>query len=231
MHSPTLPGPSGPCLAALHAAFLTHVLPRVERHGRVYFRHVKCPDKKEELLAELRGLAWKWYVRLVRRGKEVLEFVSALATYAARAVNSGRRLCGQEPAKDVLSPLAQRRRGFVVESLPASTRTSHENLYAVPHGQGLQDAYEERLRDNTQTPVPDQAAFRLDFPGWLTIRTDRDRRLIAEMALGEGTQFLARKFGVSPARISQLRREYHDDWLRYQGEEPASREPAGGREG
>src|SRR4051794_37011919 len=37
-------------LAHLHATFLTQVLPRVERHGRVYFRHVKCPDRKEELL-------------------------------------------------------------------------------------------------------------------------------------------------------------------------------------
>jgi hypothetical protein len=27
----------------------------------------------------MRGLAWKWYVGLVRRGKNVLDFVSALA--------------------------------------------------------------------------------------------------------------------------------------------------------
>jgi len=26
----------------------------------------------------------------------------------------------------------------------------------MPHGQELQDAYEERLRDNTVTPVPEQ---------------------------------------------------------------------------
>src|SRR5262249_51820331 len=48
----------------LHATFLSHVLPRVEAHGRVFFRHVKSADRKEELLAELRGLAWAWYVGL-----------------------------------------------------------------------------------------------------------------------------------------------------------------------
>ncbi len=32
---------------ALHAPFLA-LLPRVEAHGRVYFRHVKCHHRKEE---------------------------------------------------------------------------------------------------------------------------------------------------------------------------------------
>ena len=71
--------------AALHARFLA-ILPRIERHGEVYFRHVKCPHHKEELLAELRGLAWKGFVH---RGQAVHQFVSALATWAARAVNHG----------------------------------------------------------------------------------------------------------------------------------------------
>src|SRR5215468_9224539 len=92
-------------LVQLQTTFLTHVLPRVEAHGRVYFRHVRCPHRKEELLAELRGLAW----------------VSALANYAARAVNSGRRVCGHERKKEVLSPVAQRLYGFTVKFLPQST--------------------------------------------------------------------------------------------------------------
>ena len=39
-----------------------------------------------------------------------------------RPVWAGRHLCGQEPSKDVMSPLAQRRRNFKVEALPTSTR-------------------------------------------------------------------------------------------------------------
>jgi DNA-binding NarL/FixJ family response regulator len=105
-----------------------------------------------------------------------------------------------------------------VESLPVSTRSPCENRYSDVGGQKLQDTFEERLRDNTQTPVPDQAAFRIDWPAWLNSRTDRDRRILNAMATGERTQNLARKFKISPARISQLRRECHADWLRFCGE-------------
>src|SRR5262249_4531311 len=103
-------------LAPLHAVLLSDVLPRVQAHRRVHFRPVRCTDRKEELLAEMRGLCWKWYIGLVRRGKDVLAFVSALAAYAARAVNSGRRVCGHERRRDVLSPVAQRLHGFAIEA-------------------------------------------------------------------------------------------------------------------
>jgi hypothetical protein len=192
-------------LAAPQAAFLTHVLPRVERHGRVYFRHVKCPDRKEELLAELRGLAWKWYVRLVRRGKNVLGFVSALATYAARAVNSGRRVCGHERKKEVLSPVAQRLHSFCVGKLPD---------FSTLDGNPLEDA----LTDNTVSPVPEQVAFRLDFPTWLTTLSHRDRDLVTDMGLGERTLDLADKYGCSAGRISQKRRAFCEDWRRFCGD-------------
>jgi hypothetical protein len=62
--------------------------------------------------------------------------------------------------------------------------------------------FAERLRDNMQTPVPDAAAFRIDFPDWLAEQTDRDRRMIEAMALGERTAKLARRLGVSVGRVS-----------------------------
>jgi hypothetical protein len=205
-------------LVQMQTTFLAHVLPRVEAHGRVYFRHVKCPHRKEELLAEMQGLAWKWFITLVRRGKDVLAFVSALANYAARAVNSGRRVCGHERKRDVLSPVAQRLHGFAVEALPQATSTSHESLYASPHGQALLDAFEERLHDNTITPPPDQAAFRIDFPAWRLTHSERDRRLIDTLMLGGRTKEVSRLFGLSPGRISQKRRQFLEDWRRFCGE-------------
>ena len=92
------------------------ILPRILEHGCIYFRHLKCPHRKEEALAEVRALAWKWFARLAERGKDPSTFVSALATYAARAVRCGRRVCGHERVKEVLSPVAQRRHGSAVES-------------------------------------------------------------------------------------------------------------------
>jgi len=195
-----------PAVDALHAAFLA-LLPRLRLHARIYFRHVRCPVRREDAIAEAVALAWKWYVRLAHRGKDAGALVSALAGYAVRAVNSGRRLCGQEPAKDVLSPLAQRRHGFVIVPLPM-----HSTLLGNP--------FDEALHDNTQTPVPEQVSFRCDFPAWRRTRTDRDRRVIDPLMLGERTLDVARRFGLSPARVSQLRREFCGDWTAFCADVP-----------
>jgi hypothetical protein len=169
--------PSPSSTRTLHRQFLTF-LPRIELQGRVYFRHLRCEQTRQDAIAEMVALAWKWFLRLVQRGR-----------YA-----------------------------FALESLPRSTRSCHELLYGRPRGQGLLDGFEERLRDNTVTPPEEQAIFRIDFPAWLCTRTDRERRIIQAMARNERTQDLSRAFGVSPGRISQLRREFHADWQRYTGE-------------
>ena len=204
-------------LAHLHAAFRS-ILPRIELHARLYFRHLRCPQRQDDAVQETLALAWRWFVRLVERGKDPTTFPTVLAAYAARAVRCGRRLCGQGSGKDVLSPLAWQRHGFAVEGLPCSVRTAHDDRQGAVRGQRKQDAWEERLRDNTQTPVPDQVCFRLDFPAWLRTLTARERRLVRAMARNERTLDLAQRFGLSPARISQLRRELHNDWSRFLGD-------------
>jgi hypothetical protein len=92
-----------------------------------------------------------------------------------------------------------------------------DDFYGNVHGQQELDAFEERLRDNTMTPPPDAAAFRIDFPDWLKTRTDRDRRIIDDMMHDERTLDLANKHGISPGRVSQLRREFMEDWERFCG--------------
>jgi hypothetical protein len=192
-------------LSHLQETFVSRILPRVEAIGRVFFRQVRCRHHKAELLAEMAALSWRWFVRLVRRGKAVLHFGSALARFAARAIQSGRRLCGHEKSQDAMSGFAQRNRGFTVGTLP-----NVATLAASPLA--------EAIRDNTTTPIPDQVAFRLDFRAWRGTRSVRDRRMIDCMMTGESTAMLARLFGVSAARISQLRREFHDDWHAFCGE-------------
>jgi hypothetical protein len=115
----------------------------------------------------------------------------------------------------VLSFVAQARHGFRVERLPATTRSPHEHLYADPHGQALLDVFEERLRDNTQTPVADQVAFRIDFPLWRCTRSERDRRVIDALMAGGRTRDVSQRFGLSPGRVSQLRRDFLEDWRRF----------------
>jgi hypothetical protein len=184
----------------LHAAFLS-ILPRIQLHGHISFRHRK-PDKREEAIAEMIALAWKWFVRLAQRGKDATAWPMALARYAALAVHNGRRLCGREKSNDVLSPLAQQAHQFTVVALAEGSSLSGTR-------------FDEALRDNTQTPVPDQVSFRIDFPAWWLSRSDRDRRVIDDLMLGERTMDVAERYGLTAARISQLRRDFHEDWTRF----------------
>jgi hypothetical protein len=66
--------------------------------------------------------------------------------------------------------------------------------------------------------VAEQVHFRLDFPAWRASRGERDRRLIDDLMVGERTRDAARKYGISPARVSQLRRELSLDWQRFCGD-------------
>jgi hypothetical protein len=210
--------PSGACCPPpsaeqLHVAFLL-ILPRIETHARIWSRHLTCPGLKEDFVCEAVALAWRSFVRLAQRGKDATQFPSALATGVVRAVRSGRRLAGQERSRDVMSAAAQRRHGFRVEELlPPSA--AYERLKSEPLGQRLHDAFEERLRDNTLTPVIDQVVFRLDFQDWLGTLTARNRRVVDHLMAGEGTGDVARKFGLSPGRVSQLRRQFEDGWAVY----------------
>lgn len=203
---------------SLHTAFLS-ILPKIETHAKVHFRSVKCAAKRADRIAEVIGMCWRWFKRLSERGKDASQFPMVLADFAVRAVRSGRRVCGQLKPKDAMSEVAQGKHGFRVESMSSFTCGSHDKLHS-PRDQKLHDQYEERLRDNLQTPVPDQVAFRCDFPAWLVSRTDRDRQLIGEMAAGERTRNLSRKFCLRPSRISQMRREFCEDWARFCGDKP-----------
>jgi hypothetical protein len=211
---------SSPSPASLQTAFLL-ILPRVELHAQFSHRAVKCADQRADCIAETVALAFQWFVRLTERGKDASQYASALATYAARAVRCGRRLTGVEKAKDVMSPCAQRKHGFRVERLPVSPRVPHENLYAEPDGQRKHDEWEERLQDNTLTPPPEQAAFRLDFRAWLRTLTARERRLVKAMARNERTMDLSKQFDLSSGRISQLRRQFKDHWDQFCADQPA----------
>jgi hypothetical protein len=201
-----MPTPFSPAtLALLQASFLAIVLPRVLSHGRVYFRSIKCRDHREDAIQEMIGLTWKWHLRLAEKGKDATRFPTALASYAARAVCCGCRLCGQEKANDVLSPLAQQEQHFAVEKLPDFSTLSG-------------NPFEEALHDNTVSPVPDQVIFRLDFPAWLGTLGPRNRSMAEDMALGEKTQDLAEKYRVTEGRISQMRRSFQQDWGRFCGD-------------
>lgn len=51
------------------------------------------------------------------------------------------------------------------------------------------------------------AGFRIDFAEWRATLPDRLRSIADALAMGEATEDAAKRFQVSPGRISQIRRE------------------------
>ncbi len=188
-------------------------LPRIERRAQIYFRDLRCPARRADSVAEAVAIAWKWFVRLIKRGKDATKFIGALAKLAARAVGSGRRASGQVRSNDILSPHAQSRHGFVVHSLSMGNRADQTS-----RDRWLRSMLEERLVDNTLTPPPEQAAFRMDFSRWVRKLSPRERRILRAMSRSESTKNLSQQFNLSPGRISQLRRSFYEGWSRFVGD-------------
>jgi hypothetical protein len=150
-------------------------------------------EDRVAIMVEGGRLAWICFVRMAENGKDAEGFQATFVFTVARSVQCGRRLTGMEKAKDVMSGRAQRRHGFTVDSI------------------------DEPLKANTITPVPDQAAFRIDFKEWLRTLTSRERKIVRAMLRDERTLDLSRQFDLSPGRISQMRREFAESWSRYCG--------------
>jgi DNA-binding NarL/FixJ family response regulator len=179
--------------------FLT-LRPVVERYAQVAFRHLPWADR-EEAVAEAVAAAFQSYLSLTRRGKDPFQFPTVIAIRAAQHVRSGRCVGGKLRRRDVFFGTARQHRGL-----------RRRNLL-------LMGDWAEALEDNRHTPIPDQVSFRCDFPRWLQTLSDRDRRIADLLALGHSTKATAKRFGLSEGRISQLRRQMHESWQGFHGEE------------
>jgi hypothetical protein len=213
------PSKNRPAISSPEDGFLA-LLPRIQIHARMHFRHLPAVDR-EEAVAEAVASGYVAYRRLRQRGIDpAREFPSLIATYAVLHVKDGRLVGGRRSSKDALSPQAQRKHGFRVESLPISTRRAREEVHASLRGQREMDAFEERLHENCRTPVAEAAAFRLDWPEFMRSLSQRDRRLATFLSLGNSAKQAAEKFRVSQGRVTQLRQSWCREWRVRQGEEP-----------
>src|SRR5262249_32857927 len=90
----------------------------------------------------------------------------------------------------------------------------------------------EALVDSRRTSVPRQVAFHIDFANWMKTLSSRHRAVLREFAKDATTSEVAKKFGVSMARVSQYRRELEASWTEFNAGFPRSRRrrlPARGR--
>jgi len=177
---------------AWHSAFL-EMLPAIQRHARISFRHLDA-EAREDLVQEVIANSLVAFLRLFSLGKAELAYPSVLARYGAAQAREGRRVGGHLNANDVLSPYAQRRRGFITV-------------------EWIDDMVPE---DRSATPA-EVATARMDIRTWLETLTPRNRAVASLLAVGETTCETAKRFGLSSGRISQLRGELCGSWEKFQG--------------
>jgi hypothetical protein len=185
-----------------HNRFLK-MLPAIRRYARFSFRNLPT-ETRDELVQETIANCCVACRRLAQRRKLAVALPSPLARFAVAQVRAGRRVCSSLNGREVLSDYAQRREGFRVERLDHCA----DDLGQWGHA----------LVEDHHTPVDEQAAFRIDFPAWLARLAPRHRRMVKFLAAGNSTSEAARHFRMSAGRVSQLRNEFHRDWLRFHGE-------------
>ncbi|MDQ3329811.1 MAG: hypothetical protein M3552_04040 [Planctomycetota bacterium] len=176
------------------------LLPEIERRLRWAFREL-TGDAKAEALQEATCHACRAYARLAEQKRGRVATAKSLARFAVRQFHAGRRVGHGMNINDVYSEYCQRRRGLRVRRLDNNRQ------------EGWQDMLVE---DHTVTPA-ELAASRIDYPAFLD-RLDARKRLIAEtLASGEATGQVAKQFGISFGRVSQLRHELCLAWQQFHG--------------
>jgi transposase len=187
-----------------HQRQFLEMLPLVQRLAAVAFRDFRA-EARQEAIAEVVAHAFAMYVALVKRGRENLAYAPALAGFGIRRVRVGRQAASRLNIKDVSSTHCQLNKGVKVKPL---------DRYDTKEGQWI-----EAVVEDSRTPPPDQAAFRIDFPAWLDTLDCRRLRIALTLATGERPSEVAEQFGVSRGKVSQWRAEFRSRWAKSHGEE------------
>lgn len=181
---------------AWHQGFLV-MLPSIRRYAMIAFRAL-APSAREEAVQEVICNALVAYRRLHELGKTEVAFPTVLARYGVAQFRAGRRVGCSLNVRDIMSVHCQRRKQLEVERLD---KFDHEEM-----------AWQEILVEDRHAGPAETAASRIDFSNWLRSLSRRRRQVATILATGETTAAVARRFCVSPGRVSQLRRELYENW-------------------
>ena len=186
--------------SAQHAEFLA-MLPAIRHSAQIAFRKLP-PELRHDLIEEVVANSYVAFARLVERGQADRASASPLARFAIAHVRVGRRVGSRLRISDALSNYAQFRKQFSVERLD--------------HFDETEGCWGEVLVEDRRATPADVAAWRIDFAEWLRRLTARLRKIALALAAGETTSAAAQMFGVSPARISQIRELLRRSWEAFQ---------------
>jgi hypothetical protein len=176
------------------------LLPDIERYaGRVFLR---CrPADRDDLVCETVARVWLHFVRLAAKGKDPKRVFRPLLRFSVLAVKDGRRVGSRRNSRELCH--RARRDGLRIVSLEDRDDESRS-------------PWRQILAETKAFSPAETAAARLDIEAWLKQQPAQKRTLAKYLALGESTSSVAKRFRISCARISQLRRELQNSWIQFQ---------------
>jgi hypothetical protein len=173
------------------------MLPEIKQRLRLAFCRLD-PEAREDAIEEGIVHSLLAYVRLHEQGRTEVASASSLAWYSSRQVKRGRPAAGRMNGKEPLSRYAQLGNGIWVDQ--------------------TQGQWIETLVEDKRASVADQVAAKIDVGAWFATLTQKMRQIAKDLAFGHSTSEVANKYGVTPGRISQLRRTLEESWVAFQGE-------------
>jgi DNA-directed RNA polymerase specialized sigma24 family protein len=177
------------------------LLPDIQRYAGRVFRRCRVPDR-DDLVSETIGRVWLHFLRLTARGTDPKRVFRPLLRFSVLAVKDGRRVGGHRNSRE----LCHRGRGDGLRIVSLEDRDDESR-----------SPWREILAETKAFSPAETAAARLDIEAWLREQSARDRSIANLLAAGETTSSVAKRFRLSCARISQLRKEFKESWERYQG--------------
>jgi len=179
-----------------HTEFLSLVA-FLETWARIRFRFRNSADR-DEAVADTIAYGYAAFVSLKMRGKDPSAFPVVFSKFVVMAVAKGRSLGRKFSSQDVMCTNGQCNHRLTV----------HRFDDPIVDGGGW---WRDMIAD-LRTNVADAAAFNVDFPAWIGTLPAMKQHVAKLLAHGYATDAAAELVGLSPGRISQLRRELSVSW-------------------
>jgi hypothetical protein len=177
------------------------MLPEIQQKLHLAFCRLD-PEAREDAIEEGIVHSLLAYIRLHEQGRTEVATASSLAWYSSRQIKRGRPAGNRMNSKEPLSRYGQLGNGIQVDQ--------------------TQGKWIDTLVEDKRASVPDQVAAKLDVGAWFATLTRKMRQIAKDLAFGCSTSEVAKKYGVTPGRISQLRRTLEESWAAFQEEAVAA---------
>ena len=181
---------------------VTQILPILSRTVPRVVNPSDCEDS-EELVQDTLATAAEMLQSLEKAGRKIP--AKSVAFYSIQRAKSGRRAY-QSGASDPLSPVFRTRNTSAIVPIDAPMQSEGEGSRTMSDfiGAPTEDPSETALR-------------RIDWESFLGTLASREKQILSCIADGWRNMDIARRFKVTPARITQMKREIAERIKQFMG--------------